>query len=140
MSTMDQDRLAAREIALRGVSKRLLDPAITPVASRRFWHTAAIRHIGRRSGTTYTTPVMADRVGQDFIIPLPSGTRTNWLRNVLAAGRATLSVRGVTYEVMAPRIIDKFTALPQVPAAHRRFWRRLRIDQYLQVTIRANLP
>jgi deazaflavin-dependent oxidoreductase (nitroreductase family) len=69
-------------------------------------YAAVIRHIGRRSGKTYATPVVADRVTDGFILPLPYGTRVDWLRNVLAAGRATIQVSGHAYDVVEPEIID----------------------------------
>lgn len=45
-----------------------------------------------------------------FIIHLPYGTQTDWLRNVRAAGRFTLKQKGVTYEVGELEVIDKAAA------------------------------
>ncbi|HUH69305.1 MAG TPA: nitroreductase, partial [Mycobacterium sp.] len=54
------------------------------LAGRKHWYASAIRHAGRRSGKQYATPVVADRVADGFVIPLPYGTRVDWLQNVLA--------------------------------------------------------
>src|SRR4030042_2878950 len=45
-----------------------------------------LRHVGRRSGRTYQTPVLASYVGEIVIIPLSSGENVDWLRHVLARG------------------------------------------------------
>lgn len=144
MSTTDRSRTTGGppigKDALRSFNKRFLNPAMMRIAGRKFVYAAVIRHTGRRSGTAYATPVVADRTGNSFVIPLPYGTGTDWLRNVQAAGHATLQVRGETYEVAAPEIIDAATALPQVPAAHARVWQRLRIKHYLTVVISTDKP
>ena len=90
---------------------------------------------GRRSGRSYATPVVADRVTDGFIIPLPYGTGVDWLRNVLAAGRAAVTVGGQTYDVVEPEIIDAATASPQLSARRRRAFQRFHIDKYLKVKL-----
>jgi hypothetical protein len=50
-----------------------------------------------------------------FLIPLPYGTQTDWLRNVRAAGRFTLEQKGVTYEVSELEVIDKAAAEGSFP-------------------------
>lgn len=90
------------------------------LAGRKHWYAAAIWHTGRRSGNQYATPVVADRAEDGFIIPLPYGVRVNWLQNVLAAGRATISVQGESYDVVEPKIIDAAAALPALSPRRRR--------------------
>ena len=51
--------------------------------------TAVVRHVGRRSGRAYETPVVEVEHDDSFLIALPYGERTDWLRNVLATGSAT---------------------------------------------------
>ena len=72
-------------------------------AGRRNSYAAAIRHTGRKSGKQYATPVGVDRVQDGFIIPLAYGTQVDWLQNVLAAGRATVSAEGETHDVTSPK-------------------------------------
>ncbi len=66
---------------------------------------ARIVHRGRVSGATYETPVGAIAVDGSFLISLPYELRSNWLRNVLAAGTATLVHEGQAYTVDAPEIV-----------------------------------
>src|SRR6476620_10181994 len=51
---------------------------------------ALIRHVGRRSGKPYETPIIVMRQGNGFVIALTYGPEVDWYRNVQAAGGATL--------------------------------------------------
>lgn len=137
MSTSDRvsttDWRRTRQDVVRAFNKRVLNPAMMLVAGRRYWYAGVIQHVGRRSGKNYSTPVVADRTSDGFIIPLPYGTEVDWLRNVLATGKATIQVRGTTYPVTAPKVIDAEAAFPLVPAGHARTWRLLGIGHYLKV-------
>jgi deazaflavin-dependent oxidoreductase (nitroreductase family) len=84
-----------------------------------------VEHTGRRSGKSYSTPVVADLVGGDVIIPLPYGTQVDWVRNILTAGHATVVRKGETLAVQAPEIIDSTQALPLLPRDRRRTFERV---------------
>jgi deazaflavin-dependent oxidoreductase (nitroreductase family) len=45
-----------------------------------------IRHVGRKSGRTYETPVILVQVPEGFIAELTYGENVNWYRNIVAAG------------------------------------------------------
>jgi deazaflavin-dependent oxidoreductase (nitroreductase family) len=45
-----------------------------------------IRHVGRKSGRTYETPVILVQVPGGFIAELTYGENVNWYRNIVAAG------------------------------------------------------
>lgn len=120
---------------IRLSNKYLLNPAMLRLAGTKYWYASVIRHTGRQSGKHYSTPVVADRVGDRFIVPLPYGTQVDWLRNVLTAGRARISSRGETYEVVAPGIIDATEALPLLRRDWRRTFERTGIEHFLRVRI-----
>lgn len=120
--------------AIRASNKYLLNPLMVQLAGHKHWYAAAIRHTGRRSGKQYTTPVVAERIADGFVIPLPYGTDVDWLQNVRAAGRATITSQGDDYEVGQPEIIDAATALPMLSAQRRRTFERVGIDGYLKLT------
>lgn len=119
---------------VRLFNKHVLNPAMLLLAGRKHWYASALEHVGRKSGRTYTTPVVAGRVPGGFVVPLPYGTEVDWLRNVLAAGTATLRSGGVTYVVTEPRIIDAAEAFTQVSPAYAQAWCRFGIARYLRVT------
>jgi deazaflavin-dependent oxidoreductase (nitroreductase family) len=67
--------------------------------------TARIHHVGRVSGRRYETPVGAVPTEDGFLIMLPYGLRSQWLRNVLASGSARLDVDGRSHDVREPEIV-----------------------------------
>ncbi|QKG25513.1 nitroreductase family deazaflavin-dependent oxidoreductase [Actinomadura verrucosospora] len=66
---------------------------------------AVIVHKGRTSGREYRTPVTAFRSGDRIIIGLPYGTDTDWVRNLLAAGRGGVERLGRVRRITRPRVL-----------------------------------
>jgi deazaflavin-dependent oxidoreductase (nitroreductase family) len=62
-------------------------------------------HSGRKSGREYRTPVNVFRHGGGYVIALTYGAEADWVRNVLAAGRATLLTRGGRLELTGPELV-----------------------------------
>ncbi|MFE7223513.1 nitroreductase family deazaflavin-dependent oxidoreductase [Nocardioides sp. NPDC057577] len=60
-----------------------------------------VRHVGRKSGKTYETPIMVARVPEGFIAELTYGEDVNWYRNIVAAGGCELLVDGHWHQVSA---------------------------------------
>ncbi|WP_162256598.1 nitroreductase family deazaflavin-dependent oxidoreductase [Agromyces sp. Soil535] len=84
-------------------------PVALALSGRRWFPLWAImHHDGRRSGTHYDTPVaVIPAMSTDiFLIGLPWGPKTNWARNVLAAGGATVTWKGRVHRATEPRLID----------------------------------
>jgi deazaflavin-dependent oxidoreductase (nitroreductase family) len=92
---------------------RATAPATRMMAGRRWfpgW--AVVKHRGRKSGRDLTVPVAVIVTAECFVINLPWGARTNWVRNVLAAGGCTIRWRGTDHRVDDARIIDEAAARP----------------------------
>ncbi|WP_082948223.1 MULTISPECIES: nitroreductase family deazaflavin-dependent oxidoreductase [unclassified Mycobacterium] len=119
--------------AVRTSNKYLLNPLMVRLAGRKNWYAAAIEHTGRRSGKVYTTPVVAERTPDGFVVPLPYGTDVDWLQNIRAAGRATITSHGEKHEVVRPEIIDAADALPMLSTSRRRTFERVGIAEFLRV-------
>jgi deazaflavin-dependent oxidoreductase (nitroreductase family) len=119
---------------VRVFNKRLLNPLMMQLAGRKHWYASVIEHIGRRSGKHYATPVAAERVPDGFVIPLPYGVDVDWLRNVLAAGYATVRTHGQSYRVVQPEIIAAEAATPLLRPERRRTYDLFRVKNYLQVS------
>jgi deazaflavin-dependent oxidoreductase (nitroreductase family) len=76
------------------------------LAGRRFvplW--AALHHQGRRSGKEYVVPIAVIPTETTFLIALPWGRGTDWVRNVRAAGSCTIRWRGVDYACSEPEFV-----------------------------------
>lgn len=120
---------------IRTSNKHLLNPLMLRLAGRRWWYASVVEHTGRKSGKRYSTPVVADRVGEHLIIPLPYGTQVDWVRNVLESGEATIVSKGHTYHTVSPELIDSTQALPELPRDRRRTFERVGIGHFLRAKI-----
>jgi deazaflavin-dependent oxidoreductase (nitroreductase family) len=63
-----------------------LNRVVTRIARTGHGPFSLIRHVGRKSGRTYETPVILARVPEGFIAELTYGENVNWYRNAVAAG------------------------------------------------------
>ncbi|BDB43440.1 MULTISPECIES: nitroreductase [Mycobacterium] len=121
--------------AVRQLNKRVTNPLSMALAGRRYWYASVIRHTGRNSGRRYQTPVVVITTPDKILVPLPYGTGVDWLRNVLAAGSATVVTKGRTVEVVQPRVIDAATAEPQLPGWWRWITRTVDVDNFLEADL-----
>ena len=58
-----------------------------------------VRHVGRRSGRSYETPLLLARTSDGFVAELTYGPAVDWYRNIAAAGGCTVVHRGRSYTV-----------------------------------------
>lgn len=96
------------------------------VAGRPFvpvW--AVVKHRGRKSGREYSTPVAVLTTPDTFVIALPWGKGTDWVRNLRAAGGGTVHYKGRDYTVTEPEFVGHEVALAAAPAAVRPMLERL---------------
>jgi deazaflavin-dependent oxidoreductase (nitroreductase family) len=122
---------------VRVFNKRYLNPRTLKIAGRLNSPYAMVRHVGRRSGSVYTTPVEAvfAQSWDSFVIPLPYGVNTDWCRNVMAAGRCTITKDQVAYNVIEPTIVDAAVVFPELPALLRGTLRAFGVKKFLKVRI-----
>jgi deazaflavin-dependent oxidoreductase (nitroreductase family) len=123
-----------------GPMTKVLNPVMLKVAGRRRAMVAAqVRHVGRKSGRQYVTPVGAGRAGGTFVIPLTFGNQSDWSRNVRAAGGCVIRLNGVDYQVSRPELADRAQAAAVVRRAFnpvmRAGFRMLGIRQFLLLTL-----
>jgi deazaflavin-dependent oxidoreductase (nitroreductase family) len=116
---------------------RLFTRATRPLALRSAGKegssTSVVRHVGRRSGRVYETPVVAAQHDDSFLIALPYGERTDWLKNILAKGSAAVVTNGHTYEVDRPEVIPMTEATAYFRPRDQRMHRQFHVDSALQV-------
>ena len=91
--------------AQRRVNKAVLNPNMLKTAGRPGAYASVVRHTGRTSGKPYATPVGAVATDDGFVIPLVYGRRSDWVRNVLAAGSAEVVHEGREYVVADPELV-----------------------------------
>jgi deazaflavin-dependent oxidoreductase (nitroreductase family) len=94
---------------------------------------SVVRHVGRSSGRAYETPVTAVPTDDGFVIALPYGPNTDWLRNVLASGSAAIVDEGSTYEVDRPEVVAIAVEERSFSPADQRAHRLFGVEQCLRV-------
>jgi deazaflavin-dependent oxidoreductase (nitroreductase family) len=116
---------------------RLFTRAMRPLALRSAGkegsNTSVVRHVGRRSGRTYQTPVIAAQHDDSFLIALPYGNRTDWLKNVFHSGSASIVTNGQTYEEDRPQVLPMVEATAYFRPREQRMHRQFHVDSALQV-------
>lgn len=117
---------------------RALTPIFNPVAmllagTRLLPLYGVIEHRGRRSGKLFRTPVVVRPVSDGFIVPMPWGERTDWYRNVRAAGNCTIRWKGRRYEMHAPEVLDARAASASFGGGERAIMTRFGIDRVLRL-------
>lgn len=119
--------------AVRRFNRDVTNKFQRSVAGRPGAYASVIRHQGRTSGTSYETPVVPFPVDDGFLIPLPYGTTTDWLQNVLAAGSAVLVTEGHTYDIDEPQLIATADVAHLFPPAERRTHRIFGVEHCVSV-------
>ena len=94
---------------------------------------SVVQHVGRTTGRAYETPVQAVLSDDGFVIALPYGLNTDWLKNVVTSGSATIVHEGSTYQVDQPEIVPMSVAAPRFPPKDQRTHRLFRVEQALLV-------
>ncbi|MGJ7441067.1 nitroreductase family deazaflavin-dependent oxidoreductase [Aquipuribacter sp. MA13-6] len=95
--------------------------------------TALVRHTGRRSGRTYETPVDAVRTSDGFVVAMVYGPDTDWVRNVVAGGPATVVHDGTEHRVLTAAVADVDEVADAFTPSQRRVGRVFGIRQALVV-------
>jgi deazaflavin-dependent oxidoreductase (nitroreductase family) len=86
--------------------KNSLNRVTVPLARAGWGPFALVKHVGRKSGRPYETPLLLARLGDDFVAELTYGPDVAWYRNVVAAGGCRVVVGGVEY------VIDRVEVCP----------------------------
>ncbi len=110
------------------INKRIFNPLELRRGKR-----PVIRHVGRRSGAVYRTPLDAHPVDDGYLFILVYGSGSDWVQNILASGDATLEIDNTEIPLTNPRLLDAAEVRDQhsdiaVP-------RRPRIDEFLRMDV-----
>lgn len=111
------------------INKRVFNPRA--IAGGKW---PVLSHVGRVSGQTFHTPMDAFPVDGGYLFVPVYGPGSDWVRNVRAAGRASLRVDGHRVELAAPRLVGAAEALPLLPKSGRPP-KLLRITEFLRMDL-----
>src|ERR687885_790216 len=96
---------------------------------------AVVRHVGRRSGRSYETPIIVAPLGADVVVALTYGPHVDWYRNLQAAGHGMLRWQGKSYAIRALEPISRAVGLWQFSALHRKILRLLGIEHFVRMAL-----
>ena len=110
------------------INKRVFNPRA--IAGGKW---PVLSHVGRTSGAMYRTPLDAHPVDGGYVFVLVYGSGSDWVQNVLSAGRARLRVGGREVELAAPRLVGEDEAFAALSDEVARPPRLLRITEFLRM-------
>lgn len=95
---------------------------------------AILHHVGRRSGRIYETPVNVFRDRDEVVVALTYSSNSDWVKNVLNAGRCEIESRGKRTVLVNPRLLvdrEKRWA----PGVVRFFLNRLGVNEIMRFDV-----
>jgi hypothetical protein len=118
---------------VRRFNRSVGNPRTMATAGQPGAYASVIRHIGRKTGTRYETPIGPFSTDDGFVVPLPYGSDADWVKNVLAEGSAVIINEGSTYKVDGLELIASDVAMPDIPPKYQWSLRLYKVDQFLRV-------
>ena len=132
----DRDRSApsrTRLQFLRPFTTRFVNP-VTRRFARWLPGFGIIRYRGRRSGSLYRTPMNVFRHDDHYVFALTYGPDVQWVKNVLAAGRAELEIRRRRIRLAEPEVL-RDPSRGSMPQPVRFFLGLMRVSTFLRMRI-----
>lgn len=118
---------------IRRMNRRVTNPRQMRTAGQPGAYASVVHHAGRVSGRAHRTPVVAVPAEDGFAIALPYGAGADWVRNVLAAGTATVEHEGRTVPIVRPELVPAAAADPYFPPKERRLHRLYGVEHVLRL-------
>lgn len=117
--------------AVRRMNRAVMNPRQMKSAGTPGAYAAVIRHVGRNSGKQYETPIGVTPFEDGYVVALPYGPGTDWMKNLMAAGSATLVYEGETIAVDQPRVVPIDTMVHAFKASDRRSFAAFGVSECL---------
>lgn len=126
-------KFAPLHAAIRRFNRDVTNPRQLQRAGQPGSWTSVIHHVGRTTGRPYRTPVVALPTEHGFLFALPYGSQADWVRNVLAAGTATLDHDGQTTQVARPSLVPADETNHLLPRRQQQIHRIYGVEDFLVV-------
>ena len=119
--------------AVRRLNQKVLNPRQMDTAGQPGAFAQILRHTGRTSGRTFETPLGIEPTDDGFVIALVYGNDTQWLKNVLAAGRAEVVRDSVTHAVERPEVVPVEAVIGFFKPSDQRLFGLFGVDRCLRL-------
>ena len=91
---------------IRFFNRRYFNPFSLSFAGRPYSFWSVVLHVGRKTGKSYVTPIVAVHKDSSILIPLPYGRQVDWFKNVMGAGSCGLIYQGKVYRASKLEMIS----------------------------------
>jgi hypothetical protein len=109
---------------------RVLDHTLNPLTIRAAkagrGPFSLVKHVGRKSGKQYETPIIVAPVAGGFVVELTYGDDVAWYRNTVAANGCVLVVDGVDHVIDGVQPMSAAEGLAAYPPSRRAILKLLR--------------
>lgn len=96
---------------------------------------AVVHHRGRKSGTSYRTPVNAWRHDQLIVVALTYGPEVDWLKNAKAAEESVIVMDGQEIRVGRPSAVSADSGKALVPSTVALILRLIKVDEFVDFPV-----
>jgi deazaflavin-dependent oxidoreductase (nitroreductase family) len=118
---------------VRQFNKHFFNKITLKFAGHRGSPFSIVKHRGRKTGKSYSTPVVTIRTEDRFYIPLTYGENVDWLKNVLHASDCIIQSRGDSILMTMPQVVNASNAIIMFPQFQRKLFRFFRVEKFLEV-------
>jgi deazaflavin-dependent oxidoreductase (nitroreductase family) len=100
-----------------------------------------LEHVGRTSGAVRHTPLLAFRAGDRVTVALTYGPGVQWLKNIRAAGRCRMRMRGRLLELGSPLLVSTEEGLARMPQPVRFIFARTGfVEDFIELPVLDERP
>jgi deazaflavin-dependent oxidoreductase (nitroreductase family) len=93
---------------------------------------ALVRHVGRKSGKSYETPIIVQPTSGGLVIELTYGDQVDWYRNVRAAGGCRILLHGTEWVITGFEPMDATAGRAAFTPAQQLILRILRRKHFVK--------
>jgi hypothetical protein len=118
---------------IRQFNKLIFNRFSLLLSGHRFspWSWSIVVHVGRKTGSIYSTPIVAAFKRDRFFIPLPYEDDVDWLQNIMSRGSCKIKTGGKWHLAIDPQVIRADKALSNFPSILQKALRMHKVDKYL---------
>ena len=120
------------------INKRVTNPVLRHLAGHGWF--VEVEHVGRRSGKTYRTPIMAFRDGNTITVALTYGEGVDWLRNLREAGGGRMHVHDRLVTLGAPRDVSEADGIGRMPTPVRQMLPYMGVASFVEMPVLQERP
>ena len=125
---------------MRYVAKHVINRLTVSNAGSARSPFALLRHVGRRSGKAFETPMMVRPLGEDVVLARTDGPKVDWYRNIQATGKGTLLWHGKAYTIEKMESLDRSIALLAFHKYEQIILRMLDVQYFVRMKVSAPQP